>query len=466
MLEIHIPFANGGVSDLLKADAGDCPNLRGESSDNHEYSYNVDDQKSILKISIDGCNLDKDLHYSPQLRTSDGQYHMAIANVTIGVTDEDSERDLIFYNAVLGAECGTKTDYTVTFDYSQKIDKHEETGCHANSPEGQCIVPAFEEYEFTFKEYDETFEHENTDTSNHHKANDMIYLQIESESLPDDKTFSVKSCKFVDKIVNPFDESTTFENYTMFDATNDCKNKHIDLNVGFREGAIQISHRLFLLTKGDQDSYSLECDIKVCDSADTDSDCQQWQDTCEGNDSDDNDEAAPYPFSFNNNCIVNEEKTCLSQQTALSHDGYGYVLAYNKDKDVFDTFFYLNFAYDVDTAPLSGDKQKAIADQFCQYFYGVNSQYYRVTWGAVTQNIYKNTCPFKQTPEFEACAAGEYNAETNNILLAKSCPRDPYSMFYDNGGIWNSDCFEYDRSGYSEDAYQLLGCNSLCDHLC
>merc|ERR1711981_1166449 len=109
----------------------------------------------------------------------------------------------------------------------------------------------------------------------------MIYLQIESSNLPADKVFSVKSCKFVDKVVDPLDDSVTFENYTMFDATTDCANKHIDLSVGFRDNNVQIAHRLFLLSKGDQDSYFLECQIKVCDADDSSSDCANWEDTCE-----------------------------------------------------------------------------------------------------------------------------------------------------------------------------------------
>ena len=125
MLEIHIPFANEKVSELLNADAGDCPDLRGESGPNHIYSHDSTAEKSILQINIENCGLDKVLTTLPTLRSGDGSYHMATANVTIGVTEKETNRDLIFYNAVLGAECGTKTDYTVKFDYNQKIEEHE-----------------------------------------------------------------------------------------------------------------------------------------------------------------------------------------------------------------------------------------------------------------------------------------------------------------------------------------------------
>jgi len=159
---------------------------------------------------------------------------------------------------------------------AKKIDKHEETDCHEKSPEGQCIVPAFTEYDFTFKEYDETYETELTSAS--HKANEMINLQIEATDLPETKKFAVKQCTFVDKIADESDPSVfTYERYLMFDASTGCTNDYIDLSVAFREGSIQIQHRLFLLTKGDHDSYVLECDIKVCDIDDTSSECTACQ---------------------------------------------------------------------------------------------------------------------------------------------------------------------------------------------
>lgn len=58
-----------------------------------------------------------------------------------------------------------------------------------------------------------------------------------------------------------------------------CDNRYIDLAFGYNFDGIdaaQISHRLFLLKEGDQDSYQLECDVKVCDNNDGDSDCNEW----------------------------------------------------------------------------------------------------------------------------------------------------------------------------------------------
>ena len=46
---------------------------------------------------------------------------MATAEVTIGIRDIDNNKDLVFYKATLGAECGGKTDYKVEFKYSQLV---------------------------------------------------------------------------------------------------------------------------------------------------------------------------------------------------------------------------------------------------------------------------------------------------------------------------------------------------------
>merc|ERR1711972_1318050 len=77
------------------------------------------------------------------------------------------------------------------------------------------------------------------------------------------------------------------ERYNMFDAgliPSSCSNSYIGLSFGYDvtqdKMPAQISHRLFLLNRGDQDSYSLECTLKVCDKNDLDSDCNKWS-VCE-----------------------------------------------------------------------------------------------------------------------------------------------------------------------------------------
>jgi len=274
---------------LLRVVAEDC-DLSGPSSDNHEYSYNADDEQAVLRLNIANCGLDE-IYHETRLRSSN-EYYMAAANVTLGVHDDENDRDLIFYNAYLGAECGEKVEYTVRFNYQQKIDTHDETECHEHTPDGQCIVAAFTTYNFLFREYAGSEYDALAADDVVHRANEMIYLQIESTDLPDHLKFAVKKCDFVDTVRpegcdNESCEET--ERYPMFNAENGvCTNRYIELAFGYDyDGAFEqvtdmsdlsakISHRLFLLSQGDQDSYALECDVKVCNRDDHDSDCNKW----------------------------------------------------------------------------------------------------------------------------------------------------------------------------------------------
>lgn len=276
MLEITIPYTNGLTAELLRAVAGDC-DVRGASSDNHNYAYDEENSQAVLNVHIANCGMNEIYHES-KLRSS-SEYFMATANVTIGVYDSDNDRDLIFYNAVLGAECGQRLEYTVVFDYKERIQKHEETDCHEHTPDGQCIVAAYDSYHFVFREYETSARETLAAEDVVHQANTMIHLQIEALDLPDHKKFAVKKCDFVDIIVAD-DGTETTERYQMFNAADGvCDNRYIDLSWGYDfdgKDAAPISHRLFLLKRGDQDSYHLECDVKVCDKDDAYCDCNKW----------------------------------------------------------------------------------------------------------------------------------------------------------------------------------------------
>merc|ERR1712190_270064 len=105
----------------------------------------------------------------------------------------------------------------------------------------------------------------------------------------------------------------------MFSATDggDCKNRYIDLSVDYTTQKTQIAHRLFLLTKGDQDSYSLECNIKVC-APDSDlSDCDTMiseclVDNCNTVNADNECTGCEDGFWFSDDkCLSNDLKECV-----------------------------------------------------------------------------------------------------------------------------------------------------------
>ena len=64
-------------------------------------------------------------------------------------------------------------------------------------------------------------------------------------------------------------EDTNSNRYTMFStSSNKCQNSAIDLSLTYNAGSSQswyISHTLFLLNNEDSSSYTLSCNILVCD---------------------------------------------------------------------------------------------------------------------------------------------------------------------------------------------------------
>ena len=113
-LVIKIPDTNEKISELLHFDAGICSGS-GESSENHLYHFDGLTNHAVLSVNIEACGLSQILTEQPQLTRTTGEYFMATANVSIGAVLNGHE--MSFYNAVVGAECGYKKEYTIDFDY-------------------------------------------------------------------------------------------------------------------------------------------------------------------------------------------------------------------------------------------------------------------------------------------------------------------------------------------------------------
>lgn len=76
--------------------------------------------------------------YETPITTRSNSLYLATADVTLGILDENSGQELIFFEASLGAECGLKTTYKVTFDYGE-IHSMNQTDCAEFGPDGVCI---------------------------------------------------------------------------------------------------------------------------------------------------------------------------------------------------------------------------------------------------------------------------------------------------------------------------------------
>jgi len=267
-LTIRIPYTNAKTAELLAFEAGTCSGS-GTSGLIHSYNYNATTQYATFEVKIDECGLD-----SNTTSHNDTMSFTAVANITLGANDAGKE--LVFYNALLGAECGETNDYTVTFTYSSSIDTSGGVDCEVNEA-GECIVPAYNRYTFGFVEYEsDAYVVPVTEDTRETVANEFIYLKLSSADLPSYKKFAIKKCT-----VQRGD--STYEVFNPAEGV--CDNSFIDLSFGYDvsyedqtlKTHAMIEHRLFLLgQETSEDVYSLQCEIKVCDRSDGSSDCNMW----------------------------------------------------------------------------------------------------------------------------------------------------------------------------------------------
>ena len=189
-LQIKIPYANEKTSSLLNYSVGGCSG-KDTIGTHHNYHYNSTTNQAVLSIAIEPCNI-KTENDSPNS-----------VNVTIGISDLDKNtgesRDLVFYNALLGAECQEIDFYTVNFEYARDVKFGVDSGECEVDENGNCIIPAYERYNFGFKEFtDASYDVEVDGSETSSIANELIYLKIFSKDLPSSKKFGVRSCKVVD----------------------------------------------------------------------------------------------------------------------------------------------------------------------------------------------------------------------------------------------------------------------------
>ena len=155
-LNIFIPYAYD--TELLKFTSGTCSKGPNEPQNGTNYSFYYDSERkyAILRVNIENCGLNDDLYETP-ITTRAGTLYTATAEVSLGIYDETSGHELIFYEAKLGAECGFRTTYKVSFDYGS-VSSFTQTDCEQYGPDGECIIPSWTQYNFTFVEYTENFE--------------------------------------------------------------------------------------------------------------------------------------------------------------------------------------------------------------------------------------------------------------------------------------------------------------------
>ena len=141
-------------------------------------------------------------------------------------------------------------------------------------------MPAYQQLKFNITQYtDDNFSMVSLDEGPL-IANDMVYLAVEAPDMNEHTTFAIRQCSFTKVGV-----SLTMINPDTSEPV--CTNDLIDLDFKYETdgnggGRALISHRLFVLGRGNTDFYKLSCDVTVCDGDDIT--CEQLRAQCDKND--------------------------------------------------------------------------------------------------------------------------------------------------------------------------------------
>ena len=94
-----------------------------------------------------------------------------------------------------------------------------------------------------------------------------------TQKLLSNMQFAIKKC-FVTQESNV--------TYTLFDTSISCDNAQIDLDLSFSSGMWKIQHILFLIGSDSTSSYTMSCDVVVCDTnmPPADNECASIIDSC------------------------------------------------------------------------------------------------------------------------------------------------------------------------------------------
>jgi len=221
---------------------------------------------SMSDAGIDGFSGDHNTTWTGTLYPSrcnmDGklrnlQYNQT-AEFTVG--REDDGKQLVFTTYDVDTFCEYKNTYTVTFDYGTiNADEKIFTG------DGGLIGLQFY--------VESTNEYFNQSQAVSKQAGDTVYLTLqlndtangnfnhaENFEATTGKAFLPTKCFVADSGSN--------KNYTLFDTgATECSNEIIDLVINYDSDAHmwQIQHTLFLLDNEITSTYSLTCDVLVCD---------------------------------------------------------------------------------------------------------------------------------------------------------------------------------------------------------
>jgi len=248
MIDVTINYVR--KADIISLSYGTC-NLTDISNVNQDSDFNFN-----FQLDVDRCNSNSNLR-------SLGYSHNA--SVVIG------RGALTLATYEIKAQCSYTDSYVVNFDYGTLSYASE----IFNTSGGNVDL------KFEVKSYSSNYSKEETSPK---FAGKMIYLGLkvtndnfqyaDTIKAAEGMLFAPKACTLIDTQTNA--------TFTLFDTDSSCEHDVIDLTVDWREQDKMwtISHILFLLGNERQSSYSLSCQILVCDKRGDSTGCDKVVNKC------------------------------------------------------------------------------------------------------------------------------------------------------------------------------------------
>jgi hypothetical protein len=240
-IDVSIEYTRS--ADILSASYGSCnkTDMTGADSTGTYWSVTLDPAR---------CGMESKLRNLVYNQT---------ANFVIGRKDGNTE--IVFATMEVDSYCNYTSEYTVSFSYGPvSADSFDFTDS------GGLLGLNFYIQSYSSGSY-------STVAAPSSQAGNKIWLKLAlnatlnadfdhatNMNASSGKVFVPTKCEVAD---------TNSNTYTMFDSSSKCSNSAIDLSLTYNAGSSQswyISHTLFLLNDEDSSSYTLSCNILVCDA--------------------------------------------------------------------------------------------------------------------------------------------------------------------------------------------------------